>query len=134
EQARVDRRRLRRGRAFGSELSQTLQVLGGDAIEWVESYGVRIGVARVCIATELSQGFAEAVVRIHLIGEHIQDFAVYLSSLVPAILHRQSNCLFRLGALLTQPVLSGKRSHTPPCARGSPLADSKGNRTHRRQP
>ena len=105
-----------RGRAFGGELAKPLQVLGGDAVQRIELDRVRVGVARVGVAAELGQRLAQPVVRIDFVGEHVEDFAVDLGSLIPAILHRQRDCLFGLGALLAQPVLSGKRSHTPPCA------------------
>ena len=52
----------------------------------------RLGVRVACfgIAAELGQRFAEAVEGIHLVGKQIEDFAIELGSLVPAILHRQT--------------------------------------------
>ena len=90
EQARIDGRRVRRRGAFGGELAQSLQVLGGDAIQRIQLDRVGVRVARFGIAAELGQRFAEAVVGIHLVGKDIEDFAVDLGSLVPAILHRQA--------------------------------------------
>src|SRR5207244_3130604 len=83
-------------------------------VQGIEFECPSVGVTRLAVPTELGQRFAEAVERIHLVRKHVENFAIELSSLVPAILHRQGDCLFRLGALLAQPVLSGERSHTPP--------------------
>ena len=119
EQARVDRRGRRRGRASGGELAQALQVLGSDAVERIELDSLGIGVARLGVAAELGQGFAQPVIGVHLVREHLEDLPIELGRLIPAILHRQANGLFGLGALLAQPVLSGECRHSQTtCAPG----------------